>query len=120
MKVLIENFKEKLETGDREKSLEAIDLIIEKIGDDMDLVGEICDPTIITELHQQLLDHLNVNPRAMQLNRRFPNAKTRALMFSKAMRNGIMHSIKVAAAEAEKAAIAEKATLVKAEDNTAE
>ena len=120
MKVLIENFKEKVETGNGAQALEAIDLIIEKIGTDMDLVGEICDPTIITDLHQDLLDHLDVNPRAMQLNRRFPNAKTRALMFSKAMRNGIMHSIKVANAESEKAALAEKAILVKAEDNTAE
>jgi len=56
----------------------------------------------------------------MQLNRRFPNAGVRALMFTKAMRNGILHSIKVTEAEAEKAALAENATLVKAEDKTAD
>lgn len=117
MKVLIENFIEKIETGDGAKALEAVDLILEKLGEDVDLIKEICDPTIITNLHQQLIDHLNVNPRAMQLNRRFPNAGVRALMFTKAMRNGVLHSIKVADAEAEKATIAENASLVKAEDN---
>jgi hypothetical protein len=120
MKVLIENFIEKIETGDGEKALAAIDLILEKLGDDVDLIVEICNPEIITNLHQQLIDHLDVAPRAMQLNRRFPNTGVRALMFTKAMRNGILHSIKVTNAEAEKAAIAEKATFLKAEDNSAE
>ena len=43
MKVLIENFIEKIETGDAEKSLEALDLIIEKLGEgtDEDLRNEI-------------------------------------------------------------------------------
>jgi len=118
MKVLIENFIEKIETGNGEKALEAVDLILEKLGSDVDLINEICDPTIITNLHQQLIDHLNVAPRAMQLNRRFPNSGVRALMFTKAMRNGILHSIKVSAAEAEKAVVAENAILVKAEDKT--
>lgn len=95
MKVLIENFIEKIETEDGEKALEAIDLIIEALGNDADLVKEIVDPTIITNLHQLLIDHLDVVPRAMQLNRRFPNAGTRAVMFSRAMRNGIVHTIPV-------------------------
>jgi len=116
MKVLIENFIEKIETGDGGKALEAVDLILEKLGDDVDLITEICDPAIITNLHAKLIEHLDVAPRAMQLNRRFPNAGVRALMFTKAMRNGISHSIKVAEAEAEKAVLAENAVLVKTED----
>ena len=118
MKVLIENFIEKIETGDGKKALEAVDLILEKLSEDAGLVAEICDPTIITNLHQQLIDHLAVSPRAMKLNRRFPNAGVRALMFTKAMRNGVLHSIKVADADAEKATIAENAILVKVEDKT--
>ena len=92
MKVLIENFIEKIETGDAEKALAALDLIIEKIetGDE-DLRNEILNPEIITNLHSLLIEHLNVVPRSMQLNRRFPNANTRAIMFAKAMRNGIVH-----------------------------
>lgn len=93
MKVLIENFIEKIETEDAEKALEAIDLIIEALGNDKDLIAEIVDPTIITNLHELLIDHLSVVPRAMQLNRRFPNQGMRAVMFSKAMRNGIVHVI---------------------------
>jgi len=41
MKVLIENFIEKIETGDGEKALEAVDLILEKLGGDVDLITEI-------------------------------------------------------------------------------
>jgi hypothetical protein len=95
MKVLIENFIEKIETGDAEKSLEALDLIIEKLGEgtDEDLRNEILTPTIITNLHELLIEHLDVPPRAMQLNRRFPNANVRAMMFAKAMHNGISRMI---------------------------
>ena len=94
MKVLIENFIEKIETGDSQKSLDAIDLIIEKLDSDVDLVAEILNPAIITNLHELLIEHLGVAPRAMQLNRRFANPGVRALMFSKAMRNGVNHTIK--------------------------
>ena len=94
MKVLIENFIEKIETGDAEKATVAIDLIIEKVKTDNYLVAEIVDPTIITNLHEKLIEHLDVVPRAMKLNRRFTNNKMRASMFSKAMRNGIQHSMK--------------------------
>lgn len=91
MKVLIENFIEKIETGDAEKSLEAIDLIIEKLEslEDEELRNEILMPDVITNLHELLIEHLSVVPRSMQLNRRFPNANTRAIMFAKAMRNGV-------------------------------
>ena len=91
MKVLIENLIEKIELEDATKSLAAIDLIIEKLPTDTDLQVEITNPTIITNLHQLLIDHLEVAPRAMQLTRRFPNTGTRAVMFARAMRNGIAH-----------------------------
>ncbi len=99
MKVLLENFKEKIEEGNGEKALEAIDLVIDALSEDSDLRGEILAPVVITELHELLIEHLNVVPRAMQLNRRFPNVNIRSLMFARAMRNGILHSIKVANAE---------------------
>ena len=91
MKVLLEYFKEKIEEGDAEKAIAAIDMVHEKLETDPELVREVLDPAIITELHQLLIDHLEVSPRAMQLNRRFPNANTRAVMFVKAMRNGLVH-----------------------------
>ena len=94
MKVLLENLKEKIEEGDADKALIAIDLVIEKIPTDGDLMTEILSPAIITEFHELLIEHLEVAPRAMQLNRRFPNSRTRAVMFAKAMRNGIAHVIK--------------------------
>ena len=94
MKVLLENLKEKIEEGDADKALVAIDLVIEKLPTDGDLMTEILSPAIITELHELLIEHLEVSPRAMQLNRRFPNSRTRAVMFAKAMRNGISHVIK--------------------------
>lgn len=91
MKVLLEYLNEKIEEGDADKAIAAIDLILEKLPTDPELGSEILDPTIITNLHAALIEHLDVTPRAMQLNRRFPNANTRALMFVKAMRNGLVH-----------------------------
>ncbi len=99
MKVLLENFKEKIEEGDAEKAIVAIDMVHDKLQTDPDLVKEVLDPTIITELHALLIEHLDVTPRAMQLNRRFPNANTRAVMFVKAMRNGISHTLRVTGEE---------------------
>ena len=66
-----------------------------------------------------MIEHLDVAPRAMQLNRRFPNSGVRSMMFAKAMRNGVLHSIRLAEAKAEQDAMAETATFVKAEDDTA-
>jgi len=94
MKVLIENLIEKIELEDADKSLAAMDLILEALPTDTDLQIEITDPATITNLHQLLIDHLNVAPRAMQLTRRFPNQGTRAVMFARAMRNGISHVVK--------------------------
>ena len=102
MKVLIENFIEKIETGDAEKALVAIELMVEAATTDDDLAAEIITPAIITNLHELLIEHLSVVPRAMQLNRRFPNRKIRAVMFSRAMRNGINHVIKRAEANKDK------------------
>lgn len=91
MKVLLEYFKEKIEEGDAEKAIAAIDMVHNKLQEDKELVAEVLDPAIITELHRLMIEHLDVPPRAMQLNRRFPNANTRAVMFVKAMRNGLVH-----------------------------
>ena len=93
MKVLIENFIDKIESGNAEKALEAANLIVDKIPEDEDLRNEILKPEIITKLHELLIEHLGVSPRAMQLNRRFPNNTSRALMFTKAMCNGIAHTM---------------------------
>ena len=93
MKVLIENFIEKIEACDSQKALDAVDLIIEKLETDDDLVVEIIDPTIITNLHTLIIENLDANPRAMKLNRRFPTRRTRAIMFARAMRNGIVRTI---------------------------
>jgi hypothetical protein len=95
MKVLTENFIEKIESGNAEETLEAIDLIIEKLEslEDEELRNEILTPDVITNLHELLIEHLSVPPRAMQLNRRFPNANTRAIMFARAMRNGIVRVV---------------------------
>lgn len=91
MKVLLEYLTEKIEESDVDKAIAAIDLILEKLPTDSELVKEVIDPTIITNLHEALIEHLDVVPRAMQLNRRFTNATVRAVMFTKAMRNGLVH-----------------------------
>ena len=94
MQTLTENFIEKIKTGNANDALEAIDAIIEKLESiDEELRNEILSPTVITNLHELLVEHLEVPPRSMMLNRRFPNANTRGIMFARAMRNGILRVI---------------------------
>lgn len=56
---------------------------------DMELINTIIEPRVITSLHQRLIERLNIPPRAMMLKKRVPPKKQRALMFIKAMQNGV-------------------------------
>jgi hypothetical protein len=56
-------------------------------GGDMALI--ITHPPVITELHQLLVEHMKVHPKAMMLKRRIENRKKRAYLFMQAMINGV-------------------------------
>lgn len=53
------------------------------------LVKWIIVPANITDLHKRLIESLDVAPRMMQLRKRIPQYRKRAVFFVKAMQNGV-------------------------------
>jgi hypothetical protein len=56
---------------------------------DMLLIQEVTQPVVITELHTKLIENFGVNRRAMMLKSRVPGRDRRALLFVRAMQNGL-------------------------------
>jgi glycerophosphoryl diester phosphodiesterase len=90
MVALVEKLKEDILVG-AEETLATLEEIEANVTRDIELLNEILSPPVITELHEMLVDHLKVNQRQMRLRRRVPVAKTRALLFVKAMIVGVKH-----------------------------
>lgn len=66
-------------------------MVLESIETSLDdeLIAQITQPNVITELHDLLVEHLGVNPKAMKLGKRIPLRKQRAILFLRAMKNGV-------------------------------
>lgn len=56
---------------------------------DMEMIQDITQPAVITDLHKKLIETFGVNNRAMMLKNRVPLRNNRALLFVKAMQNGL-------------------------------
>ena len=76
-----------IEKGSKNQTLMVLDSLIDNF--DETLSKEITDPSVITELHAMLIEHLEVNPRAMKLKGRVALRNRRAMLFLKAMRNAV-------------------------------
>ena len=87
MTTKIDILKEVIEKGSKNQTLMVLDNLIENL--DEFLAREITDPATITELHELLIEHLDVQPRAMKLKNRVPLRPRRALLFLQAMRNAV-------------------------------
>jgi hypothetical protein len=87
MTTKIDILKEVIEKGSKNQTLLVLDNLIETL--DEFLAREITEPSVITELHAMLIEHLDVNPRAMKLKNRVPLRYRRALLFLQAMRNAV-------------------------------
>lgn len=87
---LIDELEREIRDGDAQQVQSRLAEIYEELlGNDMDLVNSIVEPRVISSLHQRLNERLGVPPRAMMLKTRVPLRKQRALMFVKAMQNGV-------------------------------
>ena len=87
MSTKVDMLKEVIEKGSKNQTLMVLDNLIEHFDDD--LAKEIADPSVISELHDMLVEHLGVLPRAMKLKARVPLRNRRAMLFLRAMRNGV-------------------------------
>jgi len=79
--------REVIRKGSKNQTLMVLDSIIDTIDEDMAKL--IVDPSVISELHELLVEHLGVNPRAMKLKGRVALRMRRAMLFLRAMRNGV-------------------------------
>lgn len=87
---LIDSLERTARTDDADAVMEVLTESYQAVLDnDQELINTITDPRVITSLHERLIERLGVNPRAMQLKRRVPARKQRALFFIKAMQNGV-------------------------------
>lgn len=94
----IDILKEVIENGNKEQIMLVLENMENNLNDD--LVLEITRPDVITKLHAMLIEHIEVNPRAMKLKGRVPGRKRRALLFIRAMKNAVSKAKpKVASAE---------------------
>jgi hypothetical protein len=89
MSETVESLKRAITSGDKSATLKRLDEITDLIPMTPDLVIEMITPSVITELHELLIKHLEINPRLMMLRHRVPAQARRALMFVQAMRNGV-------------------------------
>ncbi len=87
MNTKVDLLKEAIENGSKNQTMIVLDNLIENVNEDIAL--HITDPATITKLHEMLVEHLGVNPQAMKLKQRVPNRMRRAILFLRAMRNGV-------------------------------
>ena len=89
MHKLIEDLQEKAAAKDIEGAKAVLLEMRTVVLQDKVLIGEIVQPTVISELHNLLIENFGVNTRAMQLKARVPRTASRALLFIRAMENGM-------------------------------
>ena len=87
--VFIEQLDSAMQAGDIVAVETALNSIIEQIGHSPEYMKWVTEPVNITKLHQDLIDKYGVPPRAMMLRHRVTNRHQRAVMFLKAMLNGV-------------------------------
>lgn len=91
---LIDELERDIRESNAEKVQAGLVAIYEEVmGGDMELINSIVEPRVISSLHQRLNERLGVPPRAMMLKTRVPLRKQRALMFVKAMQNGVRRTL---------------------------
>ena len=89
MHKLIEDLKTHATAKDMEGAKATLLEMRTTVLQDKVLIGEIVQPAIISELHNLLIENFGVNTRAMQLKARVPRTASRALLFVRAMENGL-------------------------------
>jgi len=89
MVALVEKLKAAIIDKNAHEALATLERIVEIVRTDAELLQAILSPPVITELHQLLVDHLNVNRRHIQVRRRLPAARSRATLFVRCMIAGV-------------------------------
>lgn len=90
---LIAQFVEHAKNGHRKESLDSLNLISQAIAQgDQQLIDQVVSPTVLTTMQSTITNSLGAPPRSMMLRRRVQNRVRRAMMFVRAMINGVERS----------------------------
>lgn len=85
----ISDLIDSIKSNNKQKTVEILNDLKDRVLIDESLAIEIILPETITNLHKLLIDHMSVHPRAMMLRVRIANKKRRANVFLQAMINGV-------------------------------
>ena len=95
MMMTIEDFAVKLKAEIINKNKQEVYDLMGQLNENVKINNEyvrwITEPVNLTAVKQLLIDNLNVPPRAMMLRTRPSTRVQRAIMFSKALENGVKH-----------------------------
>lgn len=93
MKISIETITKKLfeaiEEKNAHRTLAFVLELKESVRTDPVAVKWIADPTNLKRVHDALVEHLDVPPKAMMIKNRIPHRQRRALMFVEGIENGV-------------------------------
>lgn len=86
----IQSLYSAIEDKNLDKAKEALQLMLTCAENkDALLIQEVTQPAVITDLHTKLIETFSVNRRAMMLKNRVSVRDRRALLFIRAMQNGL-------------------------------
>lgn len=84
---------EAIEAKDKVKTLGLVLQLKEQVRSDPVAVKWIADPTNLKKIHDALVEHLDVPPKAMMIKHRIPHRQRRALLFVEGIENGVRRII---------------------------
>lgn len=85
----IEDLKQGIKSGNKDQVITMMETFKQECLTSEQLHILITMPVVITELHQLLVQHMDVHPKTMQLRKRVQNTRRRAILFLQAMINGV-------------------------------
>jgi hypothetical protein len=86
---MIDELLSAIKNNDRESTLSLLTNIKGQLETNLELVNQITAPNTITELHNCMVENMNVPRRALQLRVRIPSRGKRAFAFVQGMINGV-------------------------------
>lgn len=96
---IIERFTTAIENKDIEEAQLALEYALENIGGSLEFIKWVTEPPNVTKMHEDLVSTFGVHPRSMMLRHRVDHRSQRAVMFVKAMLNGVNRTQKFNNAE---------------------
>ena len=93
IETIIEKLKEAIVAKDKTRTLLLVLQLKESVATDLVAVKWITQPVNLKDIHDSLVEHLGVPPKAMMVKHRVPNQQRRGLLFVQAIENGVRRTL---------------------------